>query len=168
MKPASSTRFDSAVRARLDGMVHFEDMIQGPQTCDLTREAGDVIVHRRDGIIAYPLAAAVDDSDDIDNVVRGADLLGATAAQIALMQGIDRSIPAYAHLPVLVDKHSAKLGKQTEAPAITEPLDALHNVWCALGQAAIHADRTEDFIASVRDAWQPERIPRVASIRVAA
>jgi glutamyl-Q tRNA(Asp) synthetase len=50
--------------------------------------------------------------------VRGADLLGSTARQIALQEALDVSTPVYAHLPVAIDANGIKLSKSTGAAAI--------------------------------------------------
>ncbi len=150
---------ETALRARLQGSVSFVDAVQGPQTVCLDNEVGDVVVHRRDAVVAYPLAAAVDDATDNDDVVRGADLLPATAAQIALMERLDLVPPDYAHVPVLVDCTGAKLGKQTGAEAIDAPLPALKQAWQVLGQAPLKATTVETFHALAHEQWQTDWIP---------
>jgi glutamyl-Q tRNA(Asp) synthetase len=96
--------------------VSFPDQIMGAQQFRLDREIGDFIVRRRDASIAYPLACAVDDGNGvITEVLRGADLLSATAAQIKLMSALALKPPDYAHLPVLRNNLGQKLSKQTFA-----------------------------------------------------
>lgn len=102
--------------------VEFDDRIQGRIASDLARDAGDFIVLRADGFFAYQLAVVVDDSDaGVTHVVRGADLLDSTARQIYLQQRLFFDIPAYVHLPVVINAAGEKLSKQTGA----RPLDAL-------------------------------------------
>ena len=101
--------------------VSFPDRIMGAQQFRLDLEIGDFIVRRRDASIAYPLACAVDDGNGIiTEVLRGADLLSATAAQIKLMNALNLQPPDYGHLPVLRNYLGQKLSKQSFA----RPLDA--------------------------------------------
>src|SRR5690606_23083060 len=53
-----------AIRLRLpDGVLGFDDALQGPFAQDLGREVGDVVLKRADGCWAYQLAVVVDDAD---------------------------------------------------------------------------------------------------------
>lgn len=113
-------RPDSAIRVLVDQVpIEFADRIQGPQRCRLDQTIGDFIVRRRDGLVAYQLATAVDDGgDDVTSVVRGADLLNNTPRQIYLMRLLGLKPPSYAHIPVLLNPDGSKLSKQTRAPAV--------------------------------------------------
>lgn len=130
-------RADCAVRIAVDdAQITFKDLIRGPQTCRLGEQVGDFIIRRRDGLIAYQLATAVDDgSGDITHVVRGSDLLDITARQIFLMQRLNLRPPAYAHVPTLVNPAGQKLSKQHGAPPIesAQAGDNLVLVFAALG-----------------------------------
>jgi glutamyl-Q tRNA(Asp) synthetase len=110
-----------AVRVRVDpGSIRFDDLFLGPQHADPAETFGDFVVQRRDGIIAYQLATAVDDgSADISRVIRGRDLLGNTAPQIWLMRCLGLAVPVYGHLPLLLNEAGQKLSKQNYAA----PLD---------------------------------------------
>lgn len=106
------------------GVIAFDDGGCGPQAQDVARDVGDVIVWRRDGIIAYQLAVVVDDAlMDIQHVVRGADLLGSTARQIALFRALGYPPLRYTHVPLLTDERGAKLAKREQAAGL-EPLRA--------------------------------------------
>jgi glutamyl-queuosine tRNA(Asp) synthetase len=109
-----------AIRFRVaPGTIAFEDRLQGLQAADVARDTGDFVVRRRDSLFAYQLAVVVDDAaQNITHVVRGADLLGSTARQIALQEALDVSTPVYAHLPVAIDANGIKLSKSTGAAAI--------------------------------------------------
>lgn len=110
-----------ALRVRVDdAVIRFDDLIQGPQRQVLAESPGDFVVRRRDGIVAYQLATAVDDgADDIARVIRGRDLLPVTGPQIFLMQHLGLTPPVYGHLPLIRNEHGQKLSKQNLAP----PLD---------------------------------------------
>ena len=97
----------------------FEDRLQGPQLAELARDTGDFVIRRRDGLFAYQLAVVVDDAaQNITHVVRGADLLGSTARQIALQGALNLPFPVYAHLPLAIDANGIKLSKSTGAAAV--------------------------------------------------
>jgi glutamyl-Q tRNA(Asp) synthetase len=103
----------TATRFRIgDGeWLEFTDRIQGVRRQHLA-PLGDVVIRRRDGLIAYQLAVVVDDADQaITDVVRGADLLGSTAWQIQLQRALGYRPPRYAHLPVVTAPDGGKLAK---------------------------------------------------------
>lgn len=115
-----------------DGLLHLDDRLQGRLQRDASTELGDFVVRRRDGIVGYHLACAVDEAaQGITDVVRGADLIGASFAQNVLQQALALPAPRYAHVPVLVDAKGLKLSKQNHAA----PLDAAkaaENLWSCL------------------------------------
>ncbi len=113
-------RPDAAVRIRVDDApVRYHDLIAGPRSEVLSRTCGDFVIRRRDGIVAYQLATAVDDGQPaIGRVIRGGDLLDNTARQVFLMRQLGLTVPVYAHLPILTWPDGAKLSKQTHAPAL--------------------------------------------------
>lgn len=126
-----------AWRVRADGVIHFDDAVQGPQEIDLAADAGDYVVRRADGLFAYQLAVVVDDAEaGVTHVVRGADLLDSTARQIHLLGLLGAPVPAYAHLPLATNAAGEKLSKQTLARAIDEhpPQAALLAALRFLGQ----------------------------------
>jgi glutamyl-Q tRNA(Asp) synthetase len=109
-----------AIRFRvLSDTIAFEDRLQGLQTTDLEQDTGDFVIRRRDGLFAYQLAVVVDDAaQNITHVVRGADLLGSTARQIAVQGALGLPVPEYAHLPLAIDANGIKLSKSTGAAAV--------------------------------------------------
>jgi glutamyl-Q tRNA(Asp) synthetase len=103
----------AALRFRVDdaASVSFIDRFQGPAQFAM-RALGDVIIRRRDGIIAYQLAVVVDDAQQgVTDVVRGADLLPSTPWQLLLQRALALPTPSYGHLPVVVEPDGAKLAK---------------------------------------------------------
>lgn len=108
---------DSALRvAAAPTLIRFVDRLQGPQCYRLDRDLGDFIIRRRDGLVAYALAATLDDhAQRITEVVRGTDLLAMTPAQIWLQKLLGLDEPAYLHVPVVRNAAGQKLSKQTGA-----------------------------------------------------
>lgn len=92
-----------------EGLVRFKDRAWGAQSF-LPEE--DPIILRANGEAAYPLAVVVDDArDGVSEVVRGGDLLSATAVQIQIHQALQLKPPSYLHVPVLYGQDGKKLSK---------------------------------------------------------
>lgn len=94
-------------------VVKFVDRTYGEHVEDLSRECGDFLVRRSDGVFAYQLAVVVDDAEmGITEVVRGCDLLGSTARQMYLQDLLGYAHPEYAHVPLLVAPDGRRLSKR--------------------------------------------------------
>jgi glutamyl-Q tRNA(Asp) synthetase len=134
-----STHKPHALRLRLydnpiihTDVIRFIDLLQGEQTQDLRREAGDPIVKRKDGLFAYQLAVVVDDiAQGISHIIRGMDLLAVSARQMALFQILGATAPAFGHVPLVLNSSGQKLSKQNLAPALNSA-HAVNNLWQAL------------------------------------
>jgi len=169
-------RASPAIRLRVQpgATISFEDGLQGDVAQDVWREVGDFVLKRADGLWAYQLAVVVDDdAQGITDIVRGADLLDSTPRQILLQQALGLATPRYLHLPLIVDANGQKLSKSSSALAVdaADPLPALRAAWQALGQASPSVEASVDapaFLASAREFFAPERLPRVTSLSLAA
>jgi len=111
---------DAAVRfAVAGGEITFVDRALGARHEDVSTTVGDFVVRRRDGVFAYQLAVVVDDlAMQIDDVVRGADLVDSTARQIQLIDALGGERPAYAHVPLVVNARGEKLSKRDDATTL--------------------------------------------------
>ena len=114
----------------------FDDLWQG--RCEPGEgEAGDPVVRRRDGLVAYQLAVVVDDFDcRVTRVVRGADLLASSFWQRSLQQALGLPEPAYGHIPLLTEADGGKLSKSRHSLPL-DPAQApalLHRALALLGQ----------------------------------
>lgn len=141
-----------ALRVRADGArVSFPDALAG--TVD--GFVDDVVVRRNDGAYAYNLAVAVDDADqDVDEVVRGADLLEATAGQRWLAQRLGLTPPSrYAHVPLLLGEDGERLAKRHGAVTLAERL--------ALGQTV---DELRSELATSAGLCEPGERPSLAEL----
>lgn len=105
-----------------DTPITFTDRLHGTITEAVATTLGDIIVRRSDGVVAYNLAVVVDDAlMGVTQVVRGADLLGVTAAQRALALALGYAPPNdYAHVPLAVDETGARLAKRDESAGLAE------------------------------------------------
>lgn len=159
-----------SIRLRVpDTPVRFTDILQGSITSSVAETSGDFIIRRADGIIAYHLAAVVDDADNtITEVARGADLLDSTTPQVLLQTMLDLPTPDYLHLPVALDERGRKISKQNHAPAIAaqRPADVLCDALEFLGQQPEPALRRAD-VTDIHDwalaHWKLARIPRLST-----
>ena len=128
---------------------------------------GDFVLLRADGIPAYQLAVVVDDAwQGINHVVRGADLLASTPAQILLQQALGLPHPTYAHVPLAVDSAGRKLSKSLASAPVdpNDPLPALRRAWAWLGQDPAPAKVcVAEFWEHATRHWRIERVPAIAS-----
>ncbi len=160
-----------AIRIRVeDGVIAFDDAIQGRIEQNLAREVGDFVVRRADGLYAYQLAVVIDDAEQgITDVVRGADLLDSTPRQIHLQRLLGLPTPRYMHLPVAVNEAGEKLSKQTLAAPI-DPARAAPTLARALAflgnepPAELRAAAVSDVWDWVFENWDASRIPRARSL----
>ncbi|HSS59694.1 MAG TPA: tRNA glutamyl-Q(34) synthetase GluQRS [Solirubrobacteraceae bacterium] len=113
---------EPALRVRMQGTVEFHDDLVGCRREILEQDAGDIVVRRSDGVVAYQLAVVVDDAaQGVTHVVRGADLLHSTARQLRLYRllGLE-PVPGHAHVPLLLGPDGARLSKRHGAVGLAE------------------------------------------------
>ena len=95
------------------GEIRFTDLLQGPCREDLSRDCGDFILRRSDGVYAYQLAVVVDDGAmGVTQVVRGSDLLSSTPRQLWLQTQLGLPHPEYGHVPLLTAPDGRRLAKR--------------------------------------------------------
>lgn len=104
------------------GVETFDDLLHGPQVQDPASLHGDPAIRDRRGNWTYMFAVVVDDLlQGIDLVVRGDDLLDATAVQIRLARLMGRQAPArFGHHALLMRTRTQKLSKADGATGIVE------------------------------------------------
>ena len=107
-----------------EGVVEVHDLVRGdvefPQ-----RALEDFICVKSNGKPLFVLANAVDDRTmAISHVIRGEDQLPSTPRQIMLWDALNAAehsalaLPAYAHLPLLVNEQGKKLSKRRDPVAV--------------------------------------------------
>lgn len=157
-------RPDSALRISVDKAERiYEDAYLGTQRYRLDQDCGDFIIWRRDGLVSYQLATAVDDGQGISHVLRGEDLLASTPPQRYLQERLGLTTPTYAHLPVLCHPDGTKLSKQSHAPALDNQR-ALENLRQALGYLGhpppSHPFNIADLLSWAVAHWNLNAVPR--------
>ncbi len=93
----------------------FCDGFQGKQIGNPAKSNGDFIIARGKYGAGYQLAVVVDDAEmNVTEVIRGDDLLPCTHWQILLYKALDieKKIPKYFHLPLLVGPDGKRLAKR--------------------------------------------------------
>lgn len=163
---SAATQEPTSIRVKvpIDTQITFDDLILGRQHYALGQILPNYIVRRRDGLIAYQLAAAVDDGGDITHVIRGADLASSTPRQIYLQRLLALHTPNYGHLPVITGADGHKLSKQTGAPALDKDA-ATHNLRAALAvlgqhKPPAHLTDPSELLAWAQMHWDRMRIPK--------
>ena len=104
------------------GLERVVDGLIGGEYEAPTDEAGDLLLRDRDGHWTYQFAVVVDDAEDqINLVIRGADLLGSTARQIHLGRMLGRAAPAqFLHHALLLKPSGQKLSKSNRDIGVRE------------------------------------------------
>jgi glutamyl/glutaminyl-tRNA synthetase len=142
-----------------DGVEGWDDLLLGPRTGPVAPD-GDLLVRDRNGNWTYALCVVVDDlRHGVDLVVRGEDLVEATAVQIRLGRLLGREDPpAFAHHPLVRRPDGSKLSKADGATSIGELLDAGATPAELIGRAA----------AAVGLLAEPRRVSWREAIRLVA
>jgi glutamyl-tRNA synthetase len=115
-------------RNPLEGVVAWEDKVKGRIEI-ANSELDDLVIFRSDGYPTYNFAVVVDDIDmRITDVVRGDDHVNNTPRQINIYRaligmGMSAEVPHFAHLPMILDEHGAKLSKRTGAADVMQYRD---------------------------------------------
>lgn len=106
-------------RFRLDHeRIEWQDGILGPRSVDAASVSDPVLI-REDGQVLYTLASAVDDAEmGITDVVRGADHVTNTAAQIQIIAALGHAPPRFAHHSLLTGPDGENFSKRAEGLSI--------------------------------------------------
>jgi glutamyl-tRNA synthetase len=127
------------------GETVVDDLIRGKVVFD-NAQLDDLIILRSDGSPTYNFCVVVDDVDmKITHVIRGDDHLNNTPKQIHIYQSLGYTIPAFAHLPMILGSDKTRLSKRHGATSVTAYkemgylADAFINYLARLGWA--HGDQ---------------------------
>ncbi len=154
-KPARAMRVLTTLGGE-DITIRWIDRRLGRQRQNVTREVGDFVVKRADGIFAYQLAVVVDDAyQGITHVVRGEDLADNTARQIHLQRLMGLPEPQYLHTPLVIGIDGHKLSKQNNAVAldVSDPVGALQQAARVLDLPRIEALSVSEWLLAATRAW---------------
>jgi glutamyl-tRNA synthetase len=119
--PTTALRF----RTPREGVTIVHDLVRGDVEFE-NALIDDFVVARSTGTVLYALANVTDDRHDrITHVIRGEEHLANAPKQMLLWEALNHAtraevpLPAYAHLPLLVNEQRKKLSKRKD-PVATE------------------------------------------------
>ena len=97
--------------------VFYKTLTNNNKKIDLTTGMGDFVVRRRDGLPAYQIASLMDDIEmGVNLIVRGADLISSTGAQLLLAKCLNDSFfPSayFVHHMLMKNESGKKLSKSS-------------------------------------------------------
>ncbi|WP_419921019.1 tRNA glutamyl-Q(34) synthetase GluQRS [Candidatus Poriferisodalis sp.] len=155
-----------ALRLRVDATDsgHAELTVTDSQLGSYTGIVDDFVLQRGDGTPAYNLAVVVDDAaQDINQVVRGDDLLASTPRQVHLAELLGVEPPSYAHVPLVLGPQGQRLAKRDGAVTLSDrralgetPLDVTNLLLASLGLEPTTS--TQD-LAAIAARFDPAALP---------
>jgi glutamyl-tRNA synthetase len=102
------------------GTVVVDDLIRGKVLFN-NEELDDLILRRTDGSPTYNLTVVVDDMDmEITHVIRGDDHLNNTPKQINIMRALEKPLPKYGHVPMILGDDGSRLSKRHGAVSVMQ------------------------------------------------
>jgi glutamyl-tRNA synthetase len=131
----------AALRFRVGtGLVAFDDVVRGHVEFDVSNLGGDFVIVRGDGSPLYHFTVVVDDAAmHISHVIRGEDHLSNTPKHILLFRALGYDVPAFAHLPLILNPDRTKMSKRKSQTAVSDYIaegfirEALVNYLALLG-----------------------------------
>jgi nondiscriminating glutamyl-tRNA synthetase len=108
-------------RVPTDRTIAFDDIVRGHVEIDTGALGGDLVIVRSDGTPLYHFTVAVDDAAmAISHVIRGEDHLSNTPKHILLFEAMGAAIPAFAHLPLILNPDRTKMSKRKTQTAVSD------------------------------------------------
>jgi glutamyl-tRNA synthetase len=136
------------------GEVGWTDLVKGPIAFP-NAELDDLVLLRADGVPTYNFGVVVDDLDmNITHVIRGDDHVNNTPRQIHIFSALEKDLPYFAHVPMILGADGERLSKRHGAVSVLQYREegylpeALTNYLARLGWS--HGDAEvfsrEDFV----------------------
>jgi glutamyl-tRNA synthetase len=139
LEPPAGVKPVVRFRTPEEGEVGWHDLVKGPISFP-NAELDDLVLLRADGVPTYNFGVVVDDLDmDITHVIRGDDHVNNTPRQIHIFKALGRSLPQFAHVPMILGADGERLSKRHGATSVMEykamgyPPEALVNYLARLG-----------------------------------
>src|ERR687894_3231125 len=103
-----------------EGQTVVQDMIRGPGTFE-NANLEDFVLMKSTDTPTYNFAAAFDDAEmEISHVIRADDHLSNTPRQILIHEALGNTLPAFAHVPMVLGPDKKKLSKRHGAAHVEE------------------------------------------------
>jgi glutamyl-tRNA synthetase len=111
-----------ALRFRVPaGKIAWQDLVRGEVVIDTVNIGGDFVIVRSDGTPLYHFVVVVDDSAmEMTHIIRGEDHISNTPKHILLFQALGHEVPAFAHLPLILNPDRTKMSKRKSQTAIAD------------------------------------------------
>jgi glutamyl-tRNA synthetase len=130
-----------ALRFRVGtGVVAFDDVVRGHVEIDVANLGGDFVIVRANGTPLYHFTVVVDDAAmEMTHIIRGEDHLSNTPKHILLFRALGHEVPAFAHLPLILNADRSKMSKRKSQTALSDYIaqgfvrEALINYLALLG-----------------------------------
>jgi len=107
----------ASIRFRVpeDRTYTFDDIVKGNISFN-TKDMGDFVIVKKDGIPTYNYAVAVDDHlMEISHVLRGEDHISNTPRQLMIYEAHGWEPPLFGHMTLIVGENHKKLSKRDES-----------------------------------------------------
>ncbi|UQZ33744.1 glutamate--tRNA ligase [Paenibacillus sp. PK3_47] len=107
----------ASIRFRVpeDRTYTFDDIVKGSISFN-TKEMGDFVIVKKDGIPTYNFAVAIDDHlMEISHVLRGEDHISNTPRQLMIYEALGWEPPLFGHMTLIVGDDHKKLSKRNES-----------------------------------------------------
>ena len=129
----------------------------------------DFVIRRSDGSFIYHFGVVVDDADmEISHVIRGDDHLNNAPKHILLFRALERPVPRFLHMPMILGPDRAKLSKRHGAASLLEYRDqgylpeTMVNFLARLGWS--HGDREVFSLEELIDLFSLEEINKSGAV----
>ena len=120
LEPRAGAKPVVRFRTPEEGEVGWDDLVKGPISFP-NAELDDLVLLRADGVPTYNFGVVVDDLDmEITHVIRGDDHVNNTPRQIHIFNALKRSLPKFAHVPMILGADGERLSKRHGATSVME------------------------------------------------
>ncbi len=107
-------------RVPTDGETVVHDELLG-DVAYANSQLKDFVIRRSDGSFVYNFVVVVDDADmGITHVIRGDDHLNNTPKQILLYRALEKPLPRFVHLPMILGPDRTRLSKRHGVTSVLE------------------------------------------------
>jgi glutamyl-tRNA synthetase len=120
LKPPADRAPVVRFRTPQEGEVGWTDLVKGPISFP-NAELDDLVLLRADGVPTYNFGVVVDDLDmHITHVIRGDDHVNNTPRQIHIFSALEKELPYFAHVPMILGADGERLSKRHGAVSVLQ------------------------------------------------
>lgn len=100
--------------------ISFKDSLRGNIKIS-SNNLDDFIIIKSDGFPTYNFASAVDDAEmGVTNIIRGEDHLSNTPKQVLIFKSLEKKVPNFTHVSMILGKDKSKLSKRNGSQSIED------------------------------------------------